>query len=154
MILPGVRTAVASWCSRNLAKDLFFLYTDGAARGNPGPAAIGAVLYRGAPSSRNVVEELSRTIGHGTNNVAEYRALIEGLEMAARHDPSGLVVYCDSQLLVRQLLGRYKVKSPGLRPLFRQARKLLDGFGSVRIKHVRREHNRRADRLANQALDA
>ena len=137
-----------------MAKDLFYLYTDGAARGNPGPAAIGAVLYRGAPASGNVVEELSKAIGHGTNNVAEYRALIEGLEMAARHDPPVLVVRCDSQLLVRQLLGRYKVKAPGLRPLHRQARRLLDGFGNVRIEHVRREHNRHADRLANQALDA
>ena len=137
-----------------MASNVFFLYTDGAARGNPGPAAIGAVLYRGAPASRNVVEELSRAIGHGTNNVAEYRALIEGLEMAARHGPVSLVVRCDSQLLVRQLLGQYKVKSPGLRPLHRQARRLVDGLGNVRIEHVRREHNRRADRLANLALDS
>lgn len=133
---------------------MFFLYTDGAARGNPGPAAIGAVLYRGSPAARNVVAELSEAIGRGTNNVAEYRALIEGLEMAARYDPASLVVRCDSQLLVRQLLGVYKVKSPGLRPLFRRARRLLDAFENVRIEHVRRDHNRRADRLANQALDA
>lgn len=137
-----------------MASNVFFLYTDGAARGNPGPAAIGAVLYRGSPASGKVVEVLSEAIGHGTNNVAEYQALIEGLEMAARHRPSVLVVRCDSQLLVRQLQGRYKVKSPGLRPLFRQARRLLDGFGNVRIEHVRREHNRRADQLANQALDS
>ncbi|MCE2527466.1 MAG: reverse transcriptase-like protein [Actinomycetia bacterium] len=77
-------------------EDAFWLYTDGAARGNPGPAAIGAVLFRGSPTSGHVVAELSRTIGHATNNVAEYRAVIEGLEMAAGHSPALLVVRCDS----------------------------------------------------------
>lgn len=137
-----------------MTSGVFFLYTDGAARGNPGPAAIGAVLYRGPPSSDNVVDELSRAIGRGTNNVAEYRAVIEGLEMAAGHGVLRLVVRCDSQLLVRQLLGHYRVRAPGLRPLHRRARTLLDGFEKVRIEHVRREHNRPADRLANRALDS
>jgi ribonuclease HI len=137
-----------------LTAEVFFLYTDGAARGNPGPAAIGAVLYRRSPASHNVVGELSRAIGHGTNNVAEYQAVIEGLEMAAGHGASRLVVRSDSQLLVRQLLGEYRVKSPGLRPLYQRARILLDGFEKVRIEHVRRDHNRQADRLANLAFDS
>ena len=135
-------------------EDPFWLYTDGAARGNPGPAAIGAVLFKGTPTSRGVVAELSRAIGHATNNVAEYRAVIEGLEMAAGFSPDFLVVRCDSLLLVRQLLGQYRVKSPGLRPLHTRARRLLDGFGKVRIEHVRRERNQHADRLANRALDS
>ena len=153
-IRPAVRTVVGSWCFRALAADLFFLYTDGAARGNPGPAAIGAVLYQGAPASRNVVAEVSRAIGRATNNVAEYQAVIEGLEVASDFAPRCLVVRCDSQLLVRQLLGEYRVKSAGLRPLHRRARQLLDGLPMVRLEHIRREHNRHADRLANRALDS
>ena len=137
-----------------MADDLFFLYTDGAARGNPGPAAIGAVLYRGSPAPGNMVAEVSRAIGNATNNVAEYRAVIEGLEVASHFAPRRLVVRCDSQLLVRQLLGAYRVKSPGLRPLHRQAKKLLDGLPMVRIEHIRRDRNRHADRLANRALDS
>lgn len=137
-----------------MANQVLYLYTDGAARGNPGPAAIGAVLYAGPPASSNVVAELSRAIGRATNNVAEYRAVIEGLRMASGHGSGSLVLCSDSQLLVRQLLGRYKVRAPGLRPLHRQARRLLDRFEKVQIRHVRREHNRRADRLANLALDS
>ncbi|MCQ3802485.1 MAG: ribonuclease HI family protein [bacterium] len=135
-------------------EDAFWLYTDGAARGNPGPSAIGAVLFRGSPTAGHVVAELSTTIGHATNNVAEYRAVIEGLEMAAGHSPALLVLRSDSLLLVRQLLGQYRVKAPGLRPLHARARRLLDGFERVRIEHVRRERNRHADRLANRALDS
>ena len=133
--------------------DLYLLYTDGAARGNPGPAAVGAVLYRGSPSRPQVVAELSRAIGRTTNNVAEYQAVIEGLQMAAQHRPPSLVLRCDSQLLVRQLLGEYRVRAVGLKPLHRQARMLLEGFPQVRMEHVRRESNRHADRLANRALD-
>ena len=133
--------------------DLFLLYTDGAARGNPGPAAVGAVLYRGSPASGNVVAELSRAIGRRTNNVAEYQAVLDGLEMAAGYRPARLTLRSDSQLLVRQLLGRYRVRSPVLRPLHQEARRLLDGFSQVWIEHVPREENRRADQLANRALD-
>ena len=137
-----------------MAEETFRLYTDGAARGNPGPAAIGAVLYRGSPDPHNVVGELSRTIGPTTNNVAEYQAVVEGLEMAIRHHPARLVLRCDSQLLVRQLLGEYRVRSARLRPLHRRVRALLEGLTEVRVEHVRRENNRHADRLANQALDS
>ena len=134
--------------------DLFLLYTDGAARGNPGPAAVGAVLYRGSPAPGNVVAELSRAIGRRTNNVAEYQAVLDGLEMAAGYRPARLTLRSDSQLLVRQLLGRYRVRSPGLRPLHQEARRLLDSFSQVWIEHVPREENRRADQLANRALDS
>lgn len=133
--------------------DLFFLYTDGASRGNPGPAAIGAVLYRGSPDPLGVVDELSRAIGRRTNNVAEYRAVIEGLEMAARHGAARLLLRSDSQLLVRQLRGEYRVKSPALRTLFLRVRELLEEFPRVRIEHIPRELNSYADRLANRALD-
>lgn len=135
-------------------EEVFWLYTDGASRGNPGPAAIGAVLYRGSPTSRNVVAELSRGIGQTTNNVAEYRAVIEGLKMAVEHRPSSLVLRSDSQLLVRQLSGVYRVKSPRMRPLYRTAQEVLEVLPEVRIEHIPREQNRHADRLANQALDA
>ncbi len=134
--------------------ETYWLYTDGAARGNPGPAAVGAVLYRGSASAHNVVAEVSRAIGRATNNVAEYRAVIEGLRVAAQHSPATLVLRCDSQLLVRQLLGEYRVRSALLRPLYQEARKVLDRFPTVVVEHVRRENNRHADRLANQALDS
>lgn len=128
------------------------LYTDGAARGNPGPAGIGAVLYQETTEGLRRVGEVSRTIGEATNNVAEYRALLAGLEMAERLGADELVVRADSQLLVRQLAGRYRVKAPGLKDLHRQAVERLGQFGTVRVEHVPREENREADRLANQAL--
>ena len=134
--------------------ELLLLYTDGASRGNPGRASIGAVLYCGAVGPAHVVEELSRAIGHTTSNVAEYRAVIEGLQMAARHEPGRLVLRSDSQLLVRQLMGEYRVRSPVLRPLFARVRELLEEFPDVRIEHVPRRSNSHADRLANQALDS
>ena len=134
--------------------DYFFLYTDGACRGNPGPAAVGAVLYRGTPTSDNVVAELSRAIGRSTNNVAEYQAVVEGLEMAADFRPARLALRSDSQLLVRQLLGVYRVKSALLRPLHQRALHLLADFPKVSVEHVPREKNRWADHLANQALDS
>ena len=134
--------------------DTYFLYTDGAARGNPGPAAVGGVLYRGRPRPQNVAAELSRAIGHTTSNVAEYQAVVDGLKMASDHRPAKLTLRSDSQLLVRQLLGQYRVRSPLLKPLHRQVVELLEGFREVEIQHVRREENRYADSLANLALDS
>lgn len=134
--------------------DTYFLYTDGAARGNPGPGAVGAVLYRGPPSPENLVDELSLAIGHTTSNVAEYKAVVGGLKMAADYRPAKLALRSDSQLLVRQLLGQYRVRSPLLRPLHREVVRLLDRIPEVRIQHVPREENRHADRLANRALDS
>ncbi len=129
----------------------YVLYTDGAARGNPGPAAIGAVLYE--EGEERPVAMMSRPLGVATNNVAEYQAVIDGLEAASEFDPDELVVRADSQLLVRQLTGRYRVKAPGLVPLHRKATALLAGFQSVRLEHVPRESNTVADSLANAALD-
>ncbi|MBI3961861.1 MAG: ribonuclease HI family protein [Deinococcus sp.] len=124
------------------------LYTDGASRGNPGPAALGYVLWRGA----QVIEEGGEAIGHATNNVAEYRALIRGLERARALGLTALTVCSDSQLLVRQLTGEYRVRDVTLQELFRQAQQLARG--TVRAYcHVPRALNRRADRLANLALD-
>ncbi|MGH2690824.1 MAG: ribonuclease HI family protein [Actinomycetota bacterium] len=127
------------------------LRTDGGARGNPGPAGIGVVLEDPAG---NVVAEIAKGIGHATNNVAEYRALLEGLELAAREGVRDLEVYSDSLLMVEQMRGRYKVKNPGLQPLHARARSLADTFDRVRFHAVRRELNKAADALANQAMDA
>lgn len=132
--------------------DTYVLYTDGASRGNPGRAAIGAVLYRD-DGKLHEVGRVSEAIGIETNNVAEYRAVVAGLEMALEHDPAALILRADSQLLVRQLEGRYRVKAPHLRPLFERVRSLLGAIPSVRIEHVRRELNTVADGLANRALD-
>jgi ribonuclease HI len=127
------------------------LRTDGGARGNPGPAGIGVVLE---DPDGAVVAELAQGIGHATNNVAEYRALIEGLGLAAREGARTLDVFSDSQLMVEQMKGRYKVRNAGLRPLHDRARELVRAFDRVTFHAVRRERNRSADALANQAMDA
>ena len=126
------------------------LYADGASRGNPGPAAYGFVLM---DPSRRVVAEGGDTIGVATNNVAEYRGLVAGLEAARSHGVDDLEVRLDSLLLVRQVTGRYRVKAPGLKPLHQRAAALLAGFTRHRVTHVPREQNSRADALANAALD-
>lgn len=123
---------------------------DGGARGNPGPAAIGVVV-RG--DGGEVLEELGERIGEATNNVAEYRALLRGIELAGAHGATELELVGDSELVVRQVEGRYKVKNAGIRELYDQARKALGEFDSWSIRHVRRESNGDADRLVNEALD-
>lgn len=130
----------------------WILYSDGASRGNPGPAAIGAVLYRMENGRKVLDTEVSEAIGNATNNVAEYRALLAGLRRVARRDPSFLTVRSDSELLIRQLQGRYRVRNPGLQPLHREAVEILAGIRH-RLEHVPREENSLADRLANLALD-
>ncbi len=127
------------------------LYTDGGARGNPGPAGIGARLLT---SAGDVAEDLADYIGHATNNVAEYQALLAGLEMALDHGVERLDVFLDSELVVRQVNGQYKVKDAGLKPLHAQACLLLSRFHDVEVSHVRREQNAEADRLVNEAIDA
>lgn len=127
------------------------LRTDGGARGNPGPAGIGVVLE--APGGE-VVAEVAKGIGHATNNVAEYQALLEGLALAAQRGVRSLDVFSDSLLMVEQMKGRYKVKNPGLKPLFDRARELMRAFDRVTFHAVRREANKAADALANQAMDA
>jgi ribonuclease HI len=129
--------------------DTATMYIDGAARGNPGPAAYAVVLVRpGAPT----VEE-SQTIGTATNNVAEYTALIEGLVLAVELGVRSLAVLSDSELLVKQMNGEYRVKNPELHELYQEAKRLTRGFEKVTISHIRREQNKRADELGNAALD-
>jgi len=126
------------------------VHIDGASRGNPGPAGIG-VLMLGADGE--VVERLYRGIGEATNNVAEYRALLLALERAVATGVRDLAVCSDSELLVRQLQGRYRVKHPALQPLFAKARELISAFRHFEIRHVPRELNAEADTLANRGID-
>lgn len=123
---------------------------DGGARGNPGPAAIGVVV-RGPDGA--VLEEHGERIGRATNNVAEYRALLAGIERAAAHGATELELIGDSELVVRQVEGRYKVKDGALRELHAAATRALAGFDRWTISHVKRERNADADRLVNAALD-
>jgi ribonuclease HI len=123
---------------------------DGGARGNPGPAAIGIVLR---DAGGEVLEEHGETIGRATNNVAEYRALLRGIELAAEHGAGEVELIGDSELIVRQVEGRYKVKDATMRELHGQVKRALDSFESWSIRHVRREQNADADRLVNAALD-
>src|ERR1044072_4514674 len=123
---------------------------DGGARGNPGPAAIGVVLRA---EGGGVQEEGGEAIGEATNNVAEYRALLRGIELAAEHGASELELIGDSELVVRQVGGRYKVKNGGMKELHEGVRRALRGLDSWSIRHVRRAENADADRLVNQALD-
>jgi ribonuclease HI len=122
---------------------------DGGARGNPGPAAIGVVVREG----NSIVEEVGEKIGNATNNVAEYRALLRGIELAAAHGASELELLGDSELVVRQVEGRYKVKNAGMKELHREVKQALAGFERWSIRHVRRAENADADRLVNEALD-
>lgn len=126
------------------------LYTDGGARGNPGPAGIGGVIYTNSVK----VGEFSHYIGEATNNQAEYKAFIKGLELAKGHDIDELECKLDSELIVKQISGEYKVKSVQLRPLFERAKGLMATFNSVQVSHVPRSENKIADALVNQALDA
>ena len=123
---------------------------DGAARGNPGPASYGVVIRDG---QGEVVAKLKKYIGRMTNNVAEYYGLIAALDYAESHGIRALCVESDSELMVKQMQGQYKVKSEDLRPLFERAKKMSQGLDSFRIDHVYREQNREADALANEALD-
>ena len=123
---------------------------DGGARGNPGPAAIAAVVQDG---EGGVLEERGERIGKATNNVAEYRALLLGIERAAALGASDVELVGDSELVVRQVKGEYKVKDANLRELHAEVKRALASFERWSIRHVRREHNSEADRLVNRALD-
>jgi ribonuclease HI len=127
------------------------LSTDGGARGNPGPAAFGYVLET---EDGTVLAAHGETIGVATNNVAEYRALVEGLRKAGELQIDEVEVVSDSELLVRQMSGDYKVKNEALRRLYEEATELAERFEKVTYTAVRREHNELADRLVNEALDA
>jgi ribonuclease HI len=130
------------------------VYCDGGSRGNPGPSAIGAVVLDPTSDPPRRLAEVSERIGITTNNVAEYRALIAGLEAAAPFGAARVRVRADSKLVVEQVKGTWKVKQPHLRPLLEQARKLLAGYAEVDLQHVPRAENTDADALVNAALDA
>jgi ribonuclease HI len=123
---------------------------DGGSRGNPGPAAYGVIIRDGRGE---IVAKLKKYIGRMTNNVAEYYGLIAAMDYAQSHGIRALRIESDSELLVKQMRGQYKVKSEDLRPLFERAQKMSKAFDSFRIEHVYREQNREADALANEALD-
>jgi len=127
------------------------IHCDGASRGNPGPAGAGAWLTDGDGTT---VAEIAEGLGETTNNVAEYTAAILGLERAAELGARTVVLRSDSQLLVHQLNGRYRVKTEHLQPLYRRVRALAAGFDRVTFEHVPREANVEADRLANAGVDA
>jgi ribonuclease HI len=126
------------------------VHVDGGARGNPGPAAIAAVV---SDADGEIIHEANETIGRATNNVAEYRALLLGIERGLMLGATELDLVGDSELIVKQVQGKYKVKDAGLKPLHAEVRSKLAGVGDWSIRHVRREHNAEADRLVNEALD-
>lgn len=126
------------------------LYVDGASFGNPGPSGIGVVIVQDG----DTVTTRSEDVGYGTNNQAEYRALLTGLSEALARGIKRLLVRSDSQLLVRQMLGEYKVKSKGLQALRREAEALKQQFDDIDFEHVRREYNEVADELAKQGAEA
>ena len=125
-------------------------YIDGGSRGNPGPAGYGVQIVDDAGT---VLAELHESVGTTTNNVAEYRGLLAALAWAVDHGVSPLHIRSDSELLVKQMRGEYRVKNPGLQPLYQDARSLVARIGRVTFEHVRREKNKEADRLANLAMD-
>jgi ribonuclease HI len=125
------------------------IHIDGAARGNPGPAAFAYVIT----GDGELPVEAAGRLGDTTNNVAEYTALVRALERALELGGDRLLIHSDSELLVKQMNGEYKVKNANLRELFDQAQKLSESFADVALQHVRREHNKRADQLCNDALD-
>jgi ribonuclease HI len=126
------------------------LFTDGASRGNPGPASLGAVIFS---QSGDILQEISKPLGIQTNNFAEYTALLEGLVACAEGGAKSVIVKADSQFMIRQMKGEYKVKAPGIIPLYNQCKKVEILFEDVEFIHIPREENKHADRLANEALD-
>ncbi|HWH43199.1 MAG TPA: ribonuclease HI family protein [Thermoleophilaceae bacterium] len=127
------------------------VHVDGGARGNPGPAAVGAVVA--AADGGGVLSERGEYIGKATNNVAEYRAVMLGLSLARELGATEVEVVNDSELVARQIGGQYRVKNPGLRPLYEETMAELRRFDRWAVRNVRREHNERADELVNEALD-
>ncbi|MFH1683257.1 MAG: ribonuclease HI family protein [Candidatus Margulisiibacteriota bacterium] len=125
------------------------IYVDGAARGNPGPAGIGIAIKKG----NKTVKEIAAYIGETTNNVAEYSALIRGLEESIKLKAKKVECFSDSELIVKQINGEYRVKNEGLIPLFHHACSLIKKFKTFSISHIAREKNKHADKLANQGID-
>lgn len=130
--------------------DKLTIYTDGGARGNPGPAGIGVVIYS---TGEQPIRQKGEYIGEGTNNQAEYKALILGLKEAIDLGASEVQFFLDSELVVKQITGKYKVKEPELKILVMEVLRLCNKFARVDFKHVPREKNKLADKLMNEALD-
>lgn len=149
MLLPRSR-AVYAFEPANRTKMEAMLFADGGSRGNPGPAASAAVLL---DPGGELIEEVGAYLGIATNNVAEWTALVLGLEAAAKRGIRRLGVRLDSELVVKQLGGEYRVKHAGLQPLYARARRLLRDFAEVEIRHVPRKQNALADALVNRVLD-
>jgi ribonuclease HI len=125
------------------------IYTDGASRNNPGEAGAGIFILRdGVP-----VDRIARYLGTTTNNIAEYQAAIIGLERALKLGASNVRLHADSELMVKQLNGQYKVKNEGLKPLYQKAKELIAKIGRVEVQYIPREQNKEADALANKAID-
>jgi ribonuclease HI len=129
---------------------MIIAYIDGGARGNPGPAGYGVRIENEAGE---MIDELHGALGIATNNVAEYNGLLAALQWAVDHGEREVHIRADSELLVKQMRGEYKVKHPGLQPLYVRARLLVMELGDVRFAHVRREKNKEADRLSNLGMD-
>lgn len=127
------------------------MFTDGASRGNPGPAGVGVVIE---DDQGTRLRGLHRWLGVTTNNEAEYRALIDGLKAVKEWKPDRLEVYLDSKLVVEQVNGKWRIKAPELMPLHKEAKELIDQFPEVKVCHVERAKNKGADALANKAIDA
>ncbi len=126
------------------------IYVDGGSRGNPGPSGVGVVIL---DASGKRLKEISKYIGEATNNIAEYNALLYGLEEALMLRIDEIVVNLDSELVAKQLTGDYRVKDPGLKPLFERAMNMLKSFKSFEIRHIEREKNKEADKLVNRAIN-
>jgi ribonuclease HI len=135
------------------ASTLFILHTDGAAKGNPGPSGIGIVLYKGSDTTEPIAA-FGEYIGETTNNVAEYKALIRGLKEALERGADRIEARTDSELMARQIAGRYKVNAPQILPLHQEACRLLSRFEKASVVHVLRGKNALADKLANQGVAA
>lgn len=127
-----------------------FIYTDGASRGNPGPAALGLQVFN---SEKNLIHEEGVYLKQGTNNFAEYSAVVYALELAVKNQVQELHLFSDSELLIQQLKGKYRVKSPNIKPLFQKCLTLIKSIPKTHFQHIPREQNVAADRLANRALD-
>ena len=148
-VLLRAASALAPAEETPAAEAAFTLYTDGASRGNPGPAGAGFVIYKDG----KMLEGQAQYLGEMTNNQAEYNALALGLMRLTEIGAKRVKVRSDSELMVKQMKGEYRVKNPGLRPLVESAQKLARGFAEFVIEHVAREQNQEADRLSNRAID-
>jgi len=130
--------------------DKLIIYCDGGSRGNPGPAGLGVVIY---DEDNNVIEEISEFLGVTTNNQAEYKGVLQAIKKAKELKAKELIFYLDSELIVKQMSGEYRVKNKDLLPLYNEIRKYILEFKKVEFNHVRREYNKEADALANKAMD-